>query len=71
MKIQGQQFYLWRAVDQEGDVLDILVTKRRKIEELWLTETTESWRLESRRLAIRVREKNKREAPGLVCYSGS
>ena len=29
MKIQGEQFYLWRAVDQDGDVLDILVTKRR------------------------------------------
>ncbi len=29
MKIQGQQFYLWRAVDQDGDVLDILATKRR------------------------------------------
>ena len=29
VKIQGQQFYLWRAVDQDGDVLDILVTKRR------------------------------------------
>ena len=29
MKIQGQQFYLWRAVDQDGDVLDILLTKRR------------------------------------------
>ena len=29
VKIQGQQLYLWRAVDQDGDVLDILVTKRR------------------------------------------
>ena len=29
VKIQGQQMYLWRAVDQDGDVLDILVTKRR------------------------------------------
>ena len=27
--IQGQRFYLWRAVDQDGDVIDILVTKRR------------------------------------------
>jgi len=30
VKIQGEQLYLWRAVDQDGDVLDILVTKRRK-----------------------------------------
>ncbi len=27
--IQGRRVYLWRAVDQDGDVLDILVTKRR------------------------------------------
>ena len=29
VKIRGEQLYLWRAVDQDGDVLDILVTKRR------------------------------------------
>ncbi len=29
VKIQGRQLYLWRAVDQDGDVIDILVTKRR------------------------------------------
>jgi len=27
--IQDQRLYLWRAVDQDGDVIDILVTKRR------------------------------------------
>jgi putative transposase len=27
--IRGQRHYLWRAVDQDGDVIDILVTKRR------------------------------------------
>ena len=27
--IRGQLHYLWRAVDQDGDVIDILVTKRR------------------------------------------
>ena len=27
--IQGQRHYLWRAVDQEGDVLDLLVQSRR------------------------------------------
>ncbi len=27
--IQGQRQYLWRAVDQDGDVLDILVQPRR------------------------------------------
>jgi putative transposase len=29
IKINGQQYYLWRAVDQDGCELDILVTKRR------------------------------------------
>ncbi len=29
VRIQGRQVYLWRAVDQDGDVLDILVTRRR------------------------------------------
>jgi hypothetical protein len=28
-KINGQQVYLWRAVDQDGEVLDLLVQKRR------------------------------------------
>ncbi|MCM3902758.1 MAG: IS6 family transposase [Pyrinomonadaceae bacterium] len=29
LKINGRVHYLWRAVDQEGDVLDILVQSRR------------------------------------------
>jgi putative transposase len=29
IKIQGKTHYLWRAVDQDGVVLDILVTSRR------------------------------------------
>ncbi len=29
IQINGQQHYLWRAVDQEGNVLDILVQSRR------------------------------------------
>jgi len=27
--IQGERQYLWRAVDQDGDVIDILVQRRR------------------------------------------
>ena len=27
--IQGQRQYLWRAVDQDGEVIDILVQSRR------------------------------------------
>jgi putative transposase len=29
LRIQGVQYYLWRAVDQDGSVLDILVRPRR------------------------------------------
>jgi putative transposase len=29
VKIAGQQFWLWRAVDDEGEVLDLLVQRRR------------------------------------------
>ncbi len=29
VRIQGQRQYLWRAVDQDGDVIDILVQPRR------------------------------------------
>ena len=29
LTIRGQRRYLWRAVDQDGDVIDILVTSRR------------------------------------------
>ncbi len=29
LKINGRLYYLWRAVDQDGDVLDILVQNRR------------------------------------------
>jgi len=29
ISIRGQRYYLWRAVDQDGDVIDILVTRRR------------------------------------------
>ena len=29
MQIQGRQQYLWRAVDEDGDVIDILVQSRR------------------------------------------
>jgi putative transposase len=29
VKINGEHFYLWRAVDQEGEVLECYVAKRR------------------------------------------
>ena len=29
VKLQGRQQYLWRAVDEDGDVIDILVQSRR------------------------------------------
>jgi putative transposase len=29
VKIQGKQHYLWRAVDQDGEVIDVFLQKRR------------------------------------------
>ena len=29
IRIRGQRMYMWRAVDKEGEVLDVLVQKRR------------------------------------------
>ena len=29
MNVRGERYYLWRAVDQDGDVLDILVQRYR------------------------------------------
>jgi len=29
ISIQGRRMYLWRAVDSEGEVLDVLVQPRR------------------------------------------
>ena len=36
IKISGELHYLWRAVDQDGDTIDILVQKRRnKVAAKW------------------------------------
>ncbi len=29
IKINGRQYYLWRAVDQDGEVVDVFVQERR------------------------------------------
>ena len=29
MRVNGKSYYLWRAVDHEGEVLEVLATKRR------------------------------------------
>ena len=31
VRINGERQYLWRAVDQDGDVIDILVQSRRSV----------------------------------------
>jgi putative transposase len=31
VKIRGELLYLWRAVDQDGDVIDILVQRHRNV----------------------------------------
>ena len=32
VSIMGQRFYLWRAVDQDGDVIDVYLQRRRHAE---------------------------------------
>lgn len=29
MRINGETYYLWRAIDHEGEVLEVFATKRR------------------------------------------
>ena len=36
LKINGRIHYLWRAVDQDGEVLDILVQSVRPVLQKWL-----------------------------------
>ena len=31
VKINGERHYLWRAVDHEGEVLEVFATKRRDL----------------------------------------
>jgi putative transposase len=31
VKIDGEQHYLWRAVDQDGEVVDVFLQKRRDV----------------------------------------
>ena len=52
VNIQGQRHYLWRAVDQDGDVIDILVQRhrsahaaRRFFRKLLKGQGSEPWRL--------------------------
>ncbi len=52
VKIQGELQYLWRAVDQDGDVIDILVQSRRNrraaerfFRKLLKGQGSEPWRL--------------------------
>ncbi len=44
VKVQGREHYLWRAVDQEGDVLDILVQSSARLPsgEAFLPEATKA-----------------------------
>jgi len=52
VNIQGKRHYLWRAVDQDGDVIDILVQKHRNaraakrfFRKLMKGQGTAPWRL--------------------------
>ena len=50
-KVNGELVYLWRAVDQEGETLDVLVQKaaQRQGGEAFLPKATEGFTLQSAR----------------------
>ncbi len=52
VKIRGQSHYLWRAVDEDGDVIDILVQSRRnrRAAERFFRKLLKGPGLEARRL---------------------
>jgi transposase-like protein len=76
VKIGGRRLYLWRAVDDEGEVLDVLVQKRRNTEAAlkllrkWLRnqgvhlETITTDKLGSYRAAAREPGLTRRHRPG-------
>jgi len=81
VKIGGRRMYLWRAVDDEGEVLDVLVQKRRnKHAALKLLrrllknqgihpETITTDKLASYRAAARELGLSRRHRPGRCCQS--
>ena len=56
--INGERHYLWRAVDQDGDVLDILVQKHRdrKAAKRFFRKRCAPWRAKRRRVVPGSRE---------------
>ncbi len=55
ISIRGQIHYLWRAVDQDGDVLDILVQRRRdaRAAERFFRKATKGQGEQPRRAVVR------------------
>ena len=52
VKIRGQQHYLWRAVDQDGEVVDVLLQARRdgKAAKRFFKRLLKAHRLEPRKI---------------------
>ena len=65
IKIQGERQYLWRAVDQDGDVIDILVQPRRESEsrQTILPQAVEGARPPALAAGHRQTEKLQRRSP--------
>ena len=62
IKINGKEHYLWRAVDQDGNVLDILVQSRRnkKAAQKFLRQAVEGF-------AVRAARDHHRLVENLQC----
>jgi transposase-like protein len=78
VKISGKRMWLWRAVDDEGEVLDVLVQKRRNTKAAMrlfrkllkntgvLPESIHTDRLASYRAAARELGISRRHRPGMM-----
>ncbi len=51
VRIQGTRLYLWRAVDQDGDVLVVRVEVIRSLGDFGYTENVQRWTREAIALA--------------------
>jgi putative transposase len=74
VNIQGQRHYLWRAVDQDGDLIDILVQRRRNaraakrfFRRLLKGQGSEPWRLVTDKLKSYSASPTIGELPAATC----
>ena len=66
VRIQGRQQYLWRAVDEDGDVLDILVQSRRNRRAATVLVQSRRNRRAAKRFFRKLMKRQRREPRRLI-----